>query len=101
MGGTASPLSWSLAYDPIVEGLSRALRVGTPTFVDDLAANTVGPAQTLAAQIFLIAASACAGLLVESHACRWISAAQLNDDVWPFLAAFPITISRSALVVEQ
>ena len=29
MGGTASPLSWGMAYDPIVEGMFRAIGVGT------------------------------------------------------------------------
>ena len=45
IGGTASPLSWGIAYDPIVEGMSRAMGVEAPTYVDDLAGLINGPRQ--------------------------------------------------------
>ena len=50
MGGPASMLLWNIGYDPIVEA------VGGPTFVDDLAALTVGPTATRRAHFFLLAA---------------------------------------------
>merc|ERR1711923_232052 len=56
-GGTMSMLHWAMAYDPIVEGVSRACGVHTPTFVDDLAATTIGPRQTVATELFLISAA--------------------------------------------
>eukprot|EP00969_Alexandrium_andersonii_P127698 5644299-Alexandrium_andersonii.AAC.1 len=36
MGGPASPLSWALAYDPIVVATADTARSPTPTYVDDL-----------------------------------------------------------------
>lgn len=42
MGGSASPLARTLAYDLIVEGTSRAVQVGTPTYLGDLAGLVVG-----------------------------------------------------------
>ena len=49
IGGTASPLSWGMAYDPIVEGMFRALGVEAPPYVDDLAGLINGPAQAMRA----------------------------------------------------
>ena len=72
MGGTMSMLHWAVAYDPIVEGVSRACGVHTPTFVDDLAATTVGPRHTVATELFLVATAHCAGLLLEGHQCEWL-----------------------------
>ena len=54
MGGTASPLSWGVAYDPIVEGMFRAIGVEAPTYVDDLAGLINGPAQAVRASFYLI-----------------------------------------------
>ena len=72
MGGTMSMLHWAMAFDPIVEGVSRACGVHAPTFVDDLAATTVGPRHTAATEVFLVAAAHCAGLLLEGHQCEWL-----------------------------
>ena len=69
MGGTASPLSWGIAYDPIVEGLFRATGVEAPTYVDDLAGLINGPAQAMRASYYLIWASWAAGLQVTTHTC--------------------------------
>ena len=49
MGGTASPLSWGVAYDPIVEGMFRAIGIEATTYVDDLAGLINGPAQAMRA----------------------------------------------------
>ena len=54
MGGTASPLAWCMAYDPIVEGMHKALGVPAPTYVDDLAGLVVGPRQALRASFYLL-----------------------------------------------
>ena len=69
MGGTASPLGWNMAYDPIVVGLGAALSIDCPTFVDDLAALVWGPVQALRAVVALMCASYAAGLAVECHSC--------------------------------
>ena len=42
MGGTASPLGWSVAYGPIVAGLANAVVLATPACVDNLAAMVHG-----------------------------------------------------------
>eukprot|EP00969_Alexandrium_andersonii_P018526 810089-Alexandrium_andersonii.AAC.1 len=60
MGGTASPLLWALADDPIVTSLVAVIRARAPTYVDDLSALTRGPRQTVAALWFLFAAGHCA-----------------------------------------
>ena len=70
MGGTASPLGWNMAYDPIVHGLSEAVGVPTPTYVDDLSALAVGPPQAVRVGLFLLFASHAAGLRVLAHTCR-------------------------------
>ena len=70
MGGTASPLSWGIAYDPIVEGMFRATGVEAPTYVDDLPGLINGPAQAMRASYYLIWASWAAGLQVTTHTCR-------------------------------
>ena len=56
MGGPHSPLCWAIGYDPIVEGLEKAARCDTPTYVDDLAASTTGATQTNRAAWYLLAA---------------------------------------------
>ena len=70
MGGTASPLSWGMAYDPIVEGMFCAIGVEAPTYVDDLAGLINGPGEAMRACYYLIWASWAAGLEVSTHTCR-------------------------------
>ena len=65
-----SPLLWGLGYDPLVFGLSVAVGIGTPTYVDDLAGCCYGPGQVLAAVLFLFAACTAAGLQVDTHTCH-------------------------------
>ena len=75
MGGTASPLSWGMAYDPIIEGMFRAIGVEAPTYVDDLAGLINGPDRAMRACYYLIWASWAAGLEVRTHTCCRHSAA--------------------------
>ena len=72
MGGPHSPLCWAIGYDPIVEGLEKAVACDTPTYVDDLAANTTGPTQTSRAAWCLLAAGHAAGLQADTHTCKWL-----------------------------
>ena len=53
MGGIASPLSWGMACDPIVEGMFCALGTEAPTYVDDLAGLINGPAQAIRTSMLL------------------------------------------------
>ena len=43
MGGTSSPLSWAMGYDPIIAALVVALHIKCPTYVDDLVALPRAP----------------------------------------------------------
>ena len=92
MGGTASPLGWCMAYDPVVEGLGSALAIRRPTYVDDLAALTVGPAQTLYAMYMLIFASRAVGLEIEMHTCRTLQLHRPCPTALARLAALPVTL---------
>ena len=55
MGGPASPLLWNMGYDPVLVGLSEALGIECPTYVDDLMALVRGPRQALEAVVRLLA----------------------------------------------
>ena len=70
MGGPASPLLWSLAYDPILAACVNLTGRSCPTYVDDLAALLESGAQTLRLSILLPWASWAAGLRVATHTCR-------------------------------
>ena len=59
-----------MAYDPIVEGMFKALGIEAPTYVDDLAGLINGPKQPVRAPMYLIWASWAAGLEVSTHTCR-------------------------------
>ena len=72
MGGTASCLLWDAAYDPIVVAVERGAGAVAPTFVDDMEALACGPRQSIAVATVILVAGHCAGLLAESHACRWL-----------------------------
>ena len=73
-GGTASLFIWNLVFDPVVAAMRGAVGARAPTYVDDLAALVRGPRQAARAQIFLLAAGHCAGLLTrigqDSHKAR-------------------------------
>ena len=70
MGGTASPLLWSIAYDPIISAASSVTGAPCPTHVDDLAALLCDTAQTLRLALFLPWASWLAGLQISTHECQ-------------------------------
>ena len=93
MGGTASPLTWTLGYDPIIEGGERAVGAGAAVYVDDSSARTCGPEQTLRAQYFTLAAGHCAGLRPATHECRLADVALPRQAVCAALASLPVTIT--------
>lgn len=96
MGGTASLLLWAMAYDPVVFGMSRAVQVRSPTFVDDLAGLVVGPRHAAVAQAFLWAAGHCAGLLTESHTCGAVRIRADTALVRRMIEPLPLVISDTA-----
>ena len=68
MGGTGNLFIWNLVLDPVVAAMKSAVGARVPTYVDDLAALVRGPRQAARAQVFLLAAGRCAGLLTEGRA---------------------------------
>ena len=89
MGGTSSPLTWNVCFDPVLVALAITVDAAAPTYVDDLMCLVRGPRQAFAAMIFLVAVSRCAGLHTEMHRCAWIEATV--DASWAAcaLAALP------------
>eukprot|EP00959_Pyramimonas_sp_CCMP1952_P288428 6031339-Pyramimonas_sp.AAC.1 len=75
MGGAASPLLWSVGYDPLISAISSILGDDDPAYVDDLAALLSKTKQALRAAIAPPWAAKAAGLLVEAHRCRGVRAA--------------------------
>ena len=73
VGGTASMLTWTISYDPILHALQLSMRLTAPTFVDDTALLTVGATHTYMALHMLLLLSHVAGLQVESHRCTWLT----------------------------
>ena len=69
MGGTASAVVWCIAYDPVVAAVAEVTESRCPTYVDDMAALVYGPRRAWAAELTLVSAAKCAGLVVEGHSC--------------------------------
>ena len=90
MGGTASLFIWNLAFDPVVAAMRSATGARPPTYVDDLAALVRGPKQ--AAQIFLLAAGHCAGLLTKGRTCGGVQVNWNRTEIRHALEAFPLDI---------
>ena len=90
MGGTASPLGWCMAYDPIVEGLTNAVGCDAPTYVDDLAGLVRGAGQGLRASFYLVFASWMAGLEVSTHQCQALRFGRCTPELATACAALPV-----------
>ena len=101
MGGPASPLLWMVSYDPIVFGVACAAGAPTPTYVDDLAALVRHPRQCQLTTLLLLAASACAGLKVETHCCQGIAgpAAVLDQATLANFRNLPVAVDRAGDLV--
>ena len=94
MGGTASPLTWVLAYDPIVFAVQAATGAEAPTYVDDLSALTRGPRQTMRVMLTLPWLSLAAGLQVTTHSCEWLVLPSAPDSAEAFCARLPVRTRR-------
>ena len=73
----------------------------TPTYVDDLAVLVRSPRQCQLTTLLLMAASKCAGLKVETHACQGIAGPATTLSV-ATLAAFrtlPVVVARVGATV--
>ena len=93
MGGTSSPLTWNVCFDPVLVALAVTVDAAAPTYVDDLMCLVRGPRQAFAAMIFLVAVSRCAGLHTEMHRCAWIEATVEASWAAVAFAALPVEVS--------
>ena len=92
MGGTSSPLTWNVCFDPVLVALAVTVDAAAPTYVDDLMCLVRGPRQAFAAMIFLVAVSRCAGLHTEMPRCAWIEAAVEAPWAAVAFAALPVEV---------
>lgn len=90
MGAPASPLTWNILYDPIVASLSTAMDAPCPTYADDLAMATIGPAQCNRGLLFLLTASSAAGLAIDSHICAWVEGRHFSPDHEAAMERLPV-----------
>ena len=79
-----------MAYDPIVEGMFRALGIEAPTYVDDVAGLLNGPEQAIRASFYLIWASWAAGLEVSTHTCRRLTYSEGSTGLRSACANLPV-----------
>ena len=93
MGGTASPLGWGMAFDPVVEIVGTTVGVRRPTYVDDMMCLTDGAERTVKAFVVLLFAGHAAGLLVRVHACRWLRIETPTPSVRALLADLPVEVA--------
>ena len=92
MGGTASLFIWNLVFDPVVAAMRSATGARFPTYVDDLAALVRGPRQAAGAQVFLLVAGHCAGMLTEGQICGRVQVIWNGSEMRHALEAFPLGI---------
>ncbi len=96
MGGTVSPLAWSIACDPIIVCVSHVSGCRAPTYVDDLAALTRNALQASLASHALVFASWCAGLLVSAHDCKSLRVWDWDEEDASLAASLPVTARHQA-----
>ena len=61
MGGPLSPLTWEVAFDPVMWIAQLAACCKALGYVDDLLSNIFGPGQLLLVYLILLAAAQAAG----------------------------------------
>ena len=93
MGGTGSPLGWSMSYDPIIWFVGEAVRLRRPTYVDDTAALAVGPHQTFRAQVALRLTGHAVGLRILTHTCQWLEIDNPSDQLLMDLQSLPVDVN--------
>ena len=90
MGGPLSPLTWNLAFDPIIWVSQLAACCTSLGYVDDLLSNIYGPGQLIFTYLILLTATHAAGLTVEEHACIRVECSHGREAARSFLSAFPV-----------
>ena len=93
MGGPMSPLTWNMAFDPILWIAEVAGSCGTLGYVDDLLAKIFGPGQAILVYLLLLAAAKMAGLKVEDHLCVSVACTRGYAQAVQVLAPFPTVVT--------
>lgn len=78
-----------LAYDPMIAGLACVTGTASPIYVDSLASLVQGNPHPVAAQMFLVAAGHCAGLVTAA----WLPA--FSQEAWRVLEHFLAHAARA------
>lgn len=68
--------------------------------MDDLASLVYGGPHAVAAQIFLVAAAHCAGLVTAAHSCQRLRLSELSPRGWLVLERFPVRVTRCTAAWE-
>ena len=89
MGGPLSPLTWNIAFDPVMWTAQLASCSKALGYVDDLLSNIFGPGQLLLTYLVLLASTHAAGLTIEEHTCTQVSCTAGREAARAFLAPFP------------
>ena len=95
MGGPMSPLTWDVAFDPILWITEVAGSCETLGYVDDLLAKIVGPGQAILIYLILLAATKMAGLEVEDHHCVTASVSRGYARAVQILDPFPTSLTAT------
>ena len=92
--GRPFPVTTPSFWDDVDAENGPAVGVGTPTYVDDLAAKVDGAGQAFCAGVFLLLAGHAAGLLVKTHDCRWLTVDRPAPGDRAVLATLPVRVER-------
>ena len=92
MGGPMSPLTWDLAFDPILWVTEVAGSCEALGYVDDLLAEIYGPGHAVLVYLLLLASTKAAGLQVEDHWCVWATCTRGYTLAAQMLAPFPTVV---------
>ena len=96
MGGPMSPLTWNLAFDPILWITEVAGSCEALGYVDDLLAEIYGPGHAILVYLVLLALTKAAGLQVEDHNCVWGECSRAHAQAAQMLAPFPTEVIGTA-----
>ena len=89
MGNPMSPLTWILAFDPVIWILEVAASCEALGYVDDLLTKVFGPGHLILCYLLLLAATKKAGLAVEDHSCVSATCSRGYEGARTLLRAFP------------
>ena len=81
--------------------IRAATNARCPTYVDDLNALTIGPGQTMAAALMVIACGFAAGLSADMHQCTTLAFPSCGKQAARILAAFPVHVMPNSTASDD